>query len=65
MIFEQLIRKRVFIKFKNDSYSSDKNAILLEITNFGIWIKSENNIRFYPYNNIEYISTDNLQNYAK
>lgn len=58
MIFEQLIRKRVFIKFKNDS--SDKNAILLEITNFGIWIKSENNIRFYPYNNIEYISTDNL-----
>ncbi len=60
MIFEQLIRKRVFIKFKNDSYSSDKNAILLEITNFGIWIKSENNIRFYPYNNIEYISTDNL-----
>lgn len=60
MIFEQLIRKRVFIKFKNDSYSSDKNAILLKITNFGIWIKSENNIRFYPYNNIEYISTDNL-----
>ena len=60
MIFEQLIRKRVFIKFKNDSYSSDKNAILLEITNFGIWIKSENNIRFYPYNNIEYISTDSL-----
>ena len=60
MIFEQLIRKRVFIKFKNDSYSSDKNAILLEITNFGIWIKIENNIRFYPYNNIEYISTDNL-----
>lgn len=60
MIFEQLIRKVIFIKFKNDSYSSDKNAILLEITNFGIWIKSENNIRFYPYNNIEYISTDNL-----
>lgn len=60
MIFEKLIEKRVFIKFNKDSYNADKNAIVLEVTNFGVWMKSDNKIRFYPYNNIEYISTDNL-----
>lgn len=60
MIFEKLIEKRVFIKFNKDSYNSDKNAILLEVTNFGIWIKIDSNIRFYPYNNIDYISPSNL-----
>lgn len=60
MIFEKLIEKRVFIKFNKDSYSADKNAIILEVTNFGIWIKIDNNIRFYPYNSIDYISTNNL-----
>lgn len=60
MIFEKLIGQRVFIRFNRSSYSADKNAIVLEVTNFGVWMKSDNKIRFYPYNSIKYISTDNL-----
>lgn len=60
MIFEKLIGQRVFIRFNRISYSADKNAIVLEVTNFGVCMKSYNKIRFYPYNSIEYISTDNL-----
>lgn len=36
MIFEKLIGQRVFIKFNRSSYSADKNAIVLEVTNFGV-----------------------------
>ena len=61
MILDSLIGKSIYIRFKRNSYSSNKNVILLEVNNFGIWIKEGNyDPRFYPYNSIEYISTDNL-----
>lgn len=61
MILDNLIGKSIYIRFKRNSYSSNKNIILLEVNNFGVWIKEGNyDHRFYPYNSIEYISSDNL-----
>lgn len=59
MIFDNLIKQIIHIKFKKDITISDRDCTLLESNNYGIWVKGPNRNHFYPYNNIEYISTYN------